>query len=129
MTEPGIWEQIGEAVLERRLELGLRTREDLARLADLSSRALSDLEKGRRQSYAPGTYAALEKALGWPAGTIRSWIVHGRVTAVPTQEPLMQFQEPPDLSHVPLDELLGEIARRAQGPRERDAAAGDQEPA
>lgn len=114
-----IWADVGEAVLQRRLELGMRTREDLARAADLSSRSLSDLEKGRRQGYADGTYSALEQALGWPPGTIRGWLTRGHVTPVSAQN-TFPATESTDLTQVPLEELLAEISRRAAAGEQSD---------
>lgn len=64
------WERLGSRVVDRRVALGMRTREALADTSGLSSRLLGDIEKGRRESYSPGTFAVLEQALQWTSGSV-----------------------------------------------------------
>jgi hypothetical protein len=64
------WERLGDEVVRRRVHLGMKTREALADATRLSSRVLSDIEKGRRTSYGPGTLITVERALRWLPGSI-----------------------------------------------------------
>lgn len=68
------WEAAGQAIISRRVELGMRTRQVFAEKSQLSVKTLGELERGDRTSYDPATLAAVEQALEWPAGHIR-WIV------------------------------------------------------
>jgi hypothetical protein len=70
------WERLGEYVVARRMERGFKTRSDLASAAQVSSRLLGDIEKGRRGNFDPTTIASLESALGWETGSVRR-IVEG----------------------------------------------------
>lgn len=64
------WVGLGQAVVNRRVELGFARRQALATAAPMSERILSDIEKARRTSYDPATFARLEQALLWPPGTV-----------------------------------------------------------
>lgn len=65
------WDRLAQAIIDRRAELGYRTREQMAAAAGLSSRLLGDLEKNRRQNYDRITLARVEGALDWEPGTIQ----------------------------------------------------------
>lgn len=62
------WRALGAAVVRRRIELGLNTREELAQRMSLSYRALTDLENGKRP-FSMNTLSKVEQALDWPSGT------------------------------------------------------------
>ncbi|OZE92476.1 hypothetical protein CH298_02785 [Rhodococcoides fascians] len=79
----GDWARLGKAVVNRRIELGMRTRESFADTAGLSSRILSDIEKARKQSYSSGTLAQLEQALQWEQGSIESVLEGGTPVDLP----------------------------------------------
>jgi hypothetical protein len=66
------WQRLAQAIVDRRVELGFKTREALLAQdeVDLSRRVLSDLEKGRRDNYDQGTLSRLERALEWPKGAV-----------------------------------------------------------
>lgn len=64
-----MWERIGAAVMARRAQLRL-TREELADLARVSSRVISDIERARRANFDPSTLLRLENALGWASGSL-----------------------------------------------------------
>jgi hypothetical protein len=69
------WQRLARAIVDRRVELGYKTREALLADVDrtphrLSRRVLADLETGRRDNYDQATLARLEKALEWPQGEV-----------------------------------------------------------
>lgn len=64
------WQRLAQAVIDRRVELGHRTREAFAAHTGLSSRLLGDLERAKRTNYDRVTLARLEQALGWPSGRV-----------------------------------------------------------
>lgn len=61
-------EKLGTAVATRRVQLGMRTAKQLAEASGLSARLISDVESGRRNSYAEASLTALDQALQWPEG-------------------------------------------------------------
>src|SRR5689334_20985522 len=65
------WQALAQAVVDRRVELGYRTRDAFATATKLSPRLIADLEKARRTNYDQVTFVRLEKALQWPAGEAR----------------------------------------------------------
>ena len=65
------WQALAQAVIERRVELGFRTREAFAAETGLSSRLLGDLERATRDNFDRVTLARLEQALEWAPGTAR----------------------------------------------------------
>lgn len=71
------WERLGRHVIDRRVNIGLRTREALAAKSGLSTRLLGDIEKGRRTSYSPGTLAVIEQALHWVSGSAKAILEGG----------------------------------------------------
>lgn len=73
------WVALGAAVVSRRVELGMRTRADLAAKAELTTKTLGEIERGDRTSYEASTLAAVEQALRWPPGATAA-IVRGEWT-------------------------------------------------
>lgn len=71
------WEDVAQAVINRRVELGMRTRQRLADETDLSVKTLGELERAERKSYDPATLAVVEQALKWPSGRIKAIADHG----------------------------------------------------
>lgn len=71
------WDRLAERIISRRVELGLKNREQLAAKAEISTRVIGDLEKARRENYDPVTLASIERALEWAAGSIRD-VLAGR---------------------------------------------------
>lgn len=61
---------MGRAIRHRRVELGHHTIASFAKVVNLSTRLLGDLEAGKRDSYDPATLVRLEQALDWPPGQI-----------------------------------------------------------
>lgn len=103
------WERLGQLVVQRRIELGMRTREALADQAKLSTRLLADIEKGRRTSYSPGTMIILEQALQWHSQSVRNILDGGNpdtledVQAIweeAAREAKLRPVPPPAVSHV-----------------------------
>lgn len=66
------WKRVGEYVVQRRTELGMRTTKAFAERVHLTPRMLGDLENGRRDNYAASTLASIEMALEWYPGSIKS---------------------------------------------------------
>ncbi|NQE89055.1 helix-turn-helix domain-containing protein [Nocardia terpenica] len=75
------WKRLGDAVVNRRVELGMKTRAELEKRVDLSYRLLSDLETGKR-GFAPATYAIVEQAIGWEPGSSARVLDGGEAKAV-----------------------------------------------
>lgn len=71
------WERLGRYIIDRRVNIGLRTREALAAKSGLSTRLLGDVEKGRRTSYSPGTLAVIEQSLHWVSGSAKAILEGG----------------------------------------------------
>lgn len=71
------WARLAQAIVDRRVELGFRTRESFATAKGLSSRLAGDLERGARDNYDSATFARLEQALEWPAGRVRQILRDG----------------------------------------------------
>lgn len=67
---------LGDLVVSRRVSVGHPTRESLARAMGVSARLLGDIEKGRRV-VGSSSYAQLEGALRWRAGSIREFLESG----------------------------------------------------
>lgn len=63
-------ERLGQLVVARRIQLGLRTSVALAEAAGLTPRVISDLELGRRSNFSASTRAQIEGALKWHTGSI-----------------------------------------------------------
>lgn len=62
--------RLAQAVIARRVELGMTTTKALAEEAKLSPRMLGDVENGRRDNYSDGAKAQIERALAWDSGSI-----------------------------------------------------------
>lgn len=63
-------ERLGQLVVARRIQLGMRTSVALAEAAGLTPRVISDLESGRRSNFSASTKAQIEAALKWHTGSI-----------------------------------------------------------
>jgi hypothetical protein len=121
-------ERLGHHIVSRRVELGYRNRTDLAASLKFTVRTLADIENGVRKA-SPGTYAMLENKLGWPPGSIDSFLAGGQEPNQPVAKPRCTRSAP--LSHPATDalsrahteELLTELRRRINtrhhGPPER----------
>ena len=69
--------RLGEYVVQRREQLGMRTTKALADKVKMTPRALGDVENGRRTNYSAGTKARLEIALEWRPGSIDEILAGG----------------------------------------------------
>lgn len=65
------WQRVGKYVVDRRVELGFKTRSDLASAVQVTARTLGDIENGRRGNFDPVTIASLERVLGWETGSLK----------------------------------------------------------
>jgi hypothetical protein len=101
----------------RGLALGYRNRTDLAASLKFTVRTLADIENGVRKA-SPGTYAMLENKLGWPPGSIDTFLAGGaepqalvarprRTTSTPLSHPSTEA-----LMRAYTEELLTELQRR-----------------
>jgi transcriptional regulator with XRE-family HTH domain len=98
------WQRLAQAVIDRRVELGYRTRESFAAETGLSSRLLGDLERAQRDNFDRVTLARLEQALQWEPGTARAFLTKGTASALPEDDD-------PD----PLEAKLERLPLLAQG--------------
>ncbi len=85
MEQDPRWAAAGNAVVNRRVELGMRTRAALAATTGLTVKTLGEIERGERGSYDPATLATVEQALRWPTGHLGAILSGGNVAA--PQEP------------------------------------------
>jgi transcriptional regulator with XRE-family HTH domain len=65
------WQRVGKYVVDRRVELGFKTRSDLASAVQVTARTLGDIENGRRGNFDAVTIASLERVLGWETGSLK----------------------------------------------------------
>lgn len=80
------WQELADAIVARRVELGYPTREAFLEVSDIKARTLGDLETGRRTSYSASTLARLERALQWPAGRVREILAGAQTAEQPPQD-------------------------------------------
>lgn len=80
-----LWERLGRAVRDRRLELQL-TQRGLADKAGVSTQTVHRVEGGRPSSRHTSSWSKLEVALDWPRGFFEEFIA-GKVAGVPRHEP------------------------------------------
>lgn len=105
--------RLAEAVVTRRVDLGMLTTVALAEAAGLTARMLGDVENGRRQNFSRGAKAQIERALRWAPGSIDAVLGgsdptpdSGNVTVTPTPARVVL------LSQVPTFDLLDELRNR-----------------
>lgn len=90
---PEAWARIGEAVRDRRIELGLKIQQVTAN-EDIGSTVWSQVENGHpennRLSYAK--MGAICRALGWTHGSIKRLAVGGEPVPTTTQSEELEIQ-------------------------------------
>lgn len=69
------WPRLGQYVRARRVQIGFRSMERLAKTSGLGARTLGDLERG--QLVSENTLYALEPFLGWRSGSWRAVLEGG----------------------------------------------------
>lgn len=92
-------DDLGNAVEDRRVRLGLR-QVDLDRLGGPSEGTVRNIEQRARGSYSMRTFFALDRALGWEAGSARAVATHGatpkvssaELSAAPSPDPFTSLQ-------------------------------------
>lgn len=72
--------RLAEAVVARRVELGMLKTTELAKAAGLSARMLGDVENARRENWSSGARAQIERALEWEVGSIKRTLDGGNPT-------------------------------------------------
>lgn len=90
-SEDSDWNRVAQLVTSRRLELGYRRQEDLARAMDVSLRVLNNIENARRSRYSRGTLALLEQTLDWRSGSIEAVLDGG--DPVPLSQPAATYRD------------------------------------
>lgn len=75
------WQEVADAVVNRRVELGMRHRRQLAEATGITVKTLGELERADRTTFDRATLATVEQALRWPAGTIAN--LAGKSTSTP----------------------------------------------
>lgn len=63
------WKRLGDAIKARREELGMSTQQALADAAGVTRQSVQSLESGKQRTRMPASIPAIEKPLGWEAGT------------------------------------------------------------
>ena len=76
-------ERLSKYVRERREDLGISSIQSLATTAGISSRTLSDIENGRKDSYAKKTLWSLDGALFWERGSAQAILNGGEPRPLP----------------------------------------------
>lgn len=77
---------LGRLVMARRLELKIERSKDLAAQVDVSTRVMSDIERGNRRA-GDATYRKLEAALAWATGSVDAVLDHkGEPTIIAAEE-------------------------------------------
>jgi transcriptional regulator with XRE-family HTH domain len=116
--------RLGHHIVSRRVELGYRTRTDLANSLNLTVRTLADIENGVRRA-SRGTYAMLENKLGWAPGSVDAILAEGEpeelVVSLRADRPTSRYRlhTAEALSRASTEELLLELRRRITRPHER----------
>jgi hypothetical protein len=108
----GDWARVGETVRAERA-LRWRRRADFAWATGLSVRLISDLERGRRDNYAPETKLIIESALLWEPGSIDRIVAGGRPRQVKDAAMVRLLAAWPQLS-TEAREMLADLAERSQ---------------
>jgi transcriptional regulator with XRE-family HTH domain len=85
--DQGDWGRLGDAIVTRRVRLGMPIQKQFVDHSQLSQRILSDLERGKRTSYEPSTLARLEQALNWAPGSVQAVLVGGDPQPLPDPPP------------------------------------------
>lgn len=102
MTDPEAWGRLADAVLRRRVRLGL-SQPQLAARAGLALATVNLLENAGRGAYRKATLLKLEQALGWPDGHVEA-VLRGDapVEPVPSVEPSYEVEarRPQDLQRL-----------------------------
>lgn len=76
------WKRVGAHIVQRRIELGMKTTKSLAERTGLTPRMLGDIENARRTNYSAGTIAQIELALKWRPGSITDILAGGEPSPV-----------------------------------------------
>lgn len=79
----GNWKLLAEHAARRRAELGL-SQIEVAQRGPLSLDRVQSIEGAKRTSYRLGTLLALERALGWKAGSVEAVLAGGDPEPVAT---------------------------------------------
>ncbi len=104
------WSEAAEAIVSRRVELGMRSRRKFAEATGLTVKTLGELERVERTTFERSTLAAVEHALKWSPGTIQGLVdsspatpAHPAESWLSTREGIARHVHRDDL---PLVELL-----------------------
>lgn len=132
MTGQAAWARVGEAVLKRRVELGM-TQQEAAAKAGIGSTTWLLLEKGKQASFRPLTLTAIARALEWQPDAITEMLGQrqarpaaksGKLTAPKAlTEGEVNFREDFDRRLSELEALVRELVSeiRRERPRPGDA--------
>lgn len=72
-AHPDKLKRLGALIVQRRVQQKMKTKIALSEKTGISTRVLGDVESGKRQ-VSDTTYATIELAIGWPAGTIGGYL-------------------------------------------------------
>jgi hypothetical protein len=86
------WLRLGDYVVARRVELGMRDRRAFAQGTGVTERTLGKLENGQQVS--PSTLAMVENRLGWAPGSCRRILAGGEPTVPSPERGHSEYQDP-----------------------------------
>ena len=92
------WRRLGDYVIARRAELGMRDRRALAAVTGVTDRTLGKLENGHRVS--ASTLGTIENHLGWTPGSSRRILAGGEPGVTATSASPAADYEDPTLRHL-----------------------------
>jgi transcriptional regulator with XRE-family HTH domain len=99
------WARVAQAVVRRRVQLGL-TQEEAAARARLSATTWRLVENEAQTRYRDLTLAGVERALGWAQGSIDAVLRGDEPTVAETRDPA-----PPRIDDDAVVRLRGKVAR------------------
>lgn len=103
------WDRLAGAIRERRLALGM-TQQQLADAAGVTRSTIKNLEGARQPTKRPpSSIAAVEQALGWAPGSVRT-VLDGGAPVIADQTPAATQEVPESLSSRLPASVLDELA-------------------
>jgi hypothetical protein len=81
------WKKLGDSLVERRVQLGFRSRAAFCEERGVDYRLVYDIEQARRTNFTRSTVAALEVAYALAPGSISRFLAGGDLETVPPSRP------------------------------------------
>jgi transcriptional regulator with XRE-family HTH domain len=86
------WRRLGDYVIARRMQLGMRDRRALAAATGVTDRTLGKLENGQRVS--ASTLGVIENELGWTPGSCRRILSGGEPSLNRDEQQATDYDDP-----------------------------------